>query len=111
MPQRSAYNAHLVVLVHTLSVSTVFHVVLHVSFLSQALQTLLEMLVQGYGCEFSQRDIQRMELIVMQKLDFKLTNYTPHDFLKMVGSQSVHTHTHTQLPVWCIYVLCACLRL
>lgn len=61
-------------------------------FLFQALQSLLEVLVQGYGCEFSQRDIQRMELIVMQKLDFKLTNYTPHDFLKMVGLQ-LYTHT------------------
>ncbi len=61
-------------------------------FVPQALQTLLDVLVQGYGCQFSQRDIQRMELIVMQKLDFKLTNYTPHDFLKMVGQLCTHTH-------------------
>ncbi|XP_064405622.1 cyclin-I-like [Halichondria panicea] len=63
--------------------ATCFYIGAKLEEKAEALQSLLEVLVQGYGCEFSQRDIQRMELIVMQKLDFKLTNYTPHDFLKM----------------------------
>ena len=42
-------------------------------------------LLQNYRCEFSARDVYRMELIVMQKLDFKLTNHTPYDFLKIVS--------------------------
>ena len=53
--------------------------------LPQVVQSLLSVLVEGYGCEFTQRDVQRMELIIMQKLDFKLTNYTAHDFLKIVS--------------------------
>lgn len=53
---------------------------------SQVVQSLLSVLVEGYGCEFTQRDVQRMELIIMQKLDFKLTSYTSLDFLKIVSS-------------------------
>ena len=58
--------------------------VINVYNFSQVVQSLLSVLVEAYGCEFTQRDVQRMELIIMQKLDFKLTNYTAHDFLKIV---------------------------
>ncbi len=46
---------------------------------------MLTAMLQNYNCEFSARDVYRMELIVMQKLDFKLTNHTPYDFVKIVS--------------------------
>ena len=49
------------------------------------MEPVLSAMLQNYNCEFSDRDIHRMELIVMQKLDFKLTHHTPYDFLKIVS--------------------------
>jgi len=56
-----------------------------ISFSLQSVEVVLSALLQNYSCEFSARDVYRMELIVMQKLDFKLTNHTPYDFLKIVS--------------------------
>ena len=54
-------------------------------FVSQCVETVLAAIAQNYSCEFSTRDVHRMELIVMQKLDFKLNSYTLYDFLKIVS--------------------------
>ena len=45
----------------------------------------LEQLVEQSGCGCSAVDIQRMELIVMQKLDFNLVRSAPLDFLRIVS--------------------------
>lgn len=63
--------------------ATCFYTAAKLEEKADVVQSLLSVLVDGYGCEFTQRDVQRMELIIMQKLDFKLTNYTAHDFLKI----------------------------
>ena len=57
---------------------------------SQVVDSLLDVLVSHYvsGCHV--QDIQRMELLVMQKLDFDLNTLTSLDFLKAVGGA---THT------------------
>ena len=61
---------------------------------SQALSSLTENAALRYGVECSERDIQRMELIVMQKLDFKLYDITtPLDFLKMVLAEHLRPST------------------
>lgn len=49
------------------------------------IDNLLEVLVDQYGCECNRRDIQRMELIVMHKLEFDLSRPTAQDFLKSVS--------------------------
>lgn len=49
------------------------------------MDTVLAAMMQNYSCEFSIRDVHKMELIVMQKLDCKLNSYTLYDFLKIVS--------------------------
>ena len=79
-------------------------------------QSLLSVLVDGYGCEFTQRDVQRMELIIMQKLDFKLTNYTAHDFLKIVSLYILCVHKQSTMYTYIVLIhtvcacVCACVR-
>ena len=51
----------------------------------QAVSSVLDTLVDQYECECTQTDIQRMELVIMQKLEFNLTTVTPLDFLKIVS--------------------------
>lgn len=63
--------------------ATCFYTAAKLEEKAEVVQSLLSVLVEGYGCEFTQRDVQRMELIIMQKLDFKLTCHTPLDFLKI----------------------------
>lgn len=63
--------------------ATCFYTAAKLEEKAEVVQSLLSVLVEGYGCEFTQRDVQRMELIIMQKLDFKLTSYTSLDFLKI----------------------------
>lgn len=48
----------------------------------------LHQLVQESGCGCSSVDIQRMELIVMQKLDFNLVRAAPLEFLQIVSNHS-----------------------
>ena len=51
----------------------------------QSVETVVSDLVRNYSCAFTPRDIHRMELIIIQKLDFKITTNTPYDFLKIVS--------------------------
>lgn len=55
------------------------------------MDTVLAVMVQNYNCQFSARDVHRMELVITQKLDFKLNSYTLYDFLKIVSKTSFYT--------------------
>ena len=68
-------------------------------FSFQSVELVLSAMLQNYNCEFSGRDVYRMELIVMQKLDFKLTNHTPYDFLKIV-STLLRVELKTEASLW-----------
>ncbi len=55
-----------------------------------------EILVENYSCDCSQRDIQRMELIIMQKLEFQLYRPTIDEFIDSVStSDHMKAYTHT----------------
>ena len=54
------------------------------STLPQAVISLLDILLERYGCDWSRRDIQRMELVVMQQLGFNLSRPTVLDFITSV---------------------------
>lgn len=69
------------------TVHTHAHTISCVPTRKQAVSSLLDVLVEQYECSCSQTDIQRMELIVMQKLEFRITPVTPLDFLKIVSLQ------------------------
>ena len=63
---------------------TCFYIAAKLEEKAEALSSLTENAALRYGVECSEKDIQRMELIVMQKLDFRLYDITtPLDFLKM----------------------------
>ena len=66
--------------------------------------TLLDTLVDKYGCECTKKDIQKMELIIMQKLEYQLTRPTIQDFIKTVSTTHTDnkvstTHTHNILQI------------
>ncbi|XP_065885608.1 cyclin-I-like [Dysidea avara] len=58
----------------------------------------LEQLVEQSGCGCSTVDIQRMELIVMQKLEFNLVRSAPLDFLRIFHTLAT-INRMLQLPV------------
>lgn len=63
--------------------ATCFYIAAKLEERPEAVPSLLEALVGRYGCACSQADIQRMELLIMKKLEFRLSTVTPLDFLKM----------------------------
>jgi len=67
--------------------ATCFYIAAKLEEQSEAVESLLSVLVHQYECACSGRDIQRMELIVMQKLEFRLSTATPLDFLETVSMQ------------------------
>ena len=60
--------------------------------------TLLDILIDKYGCECSRRDIQRMELIIMQKLEFHLSRPTIEDFIRSFHSLALSSNLF-HLPI------------
>ena len=62
-----------------------------------------------YGCECNRRDIQRMELIVMHKLEFDLNRPTAQDFLKSVSILDESQHYHPILLLSYSFTPCRCL--
>ena len=61
--------------------------------LSKVVSSLLGVLVGHYVSECSLQDLQRMELLVMQKLNFNLTSLTALDFLKTVHNSLTPANT------------------
>ena len=66
--------------------------------LSQAVISLLDILLERYGCDWSRRDIQRMELVIMQQLEFHLSRPTVLDFITSVRKMLKNTDHH-----WLLY--------